>query len=179
MPDLHLFAQAASSVADTMTPAQAILAVLSPIGTFFAGAATIFMRRHFKHMDVVESSLKARDAADLERAKLEAAIVAELQMSRTSRAEHATKLIELEQKLTAKMEETRETVTQRLDNTQLTEVRNAVHDLRVEVASGGVGAGSGIQLETGHEEVRTQRRPVPSAPELGPPSRQGRALVRG
>lgn len=78
-----------------LTPAQAILAVLGPIGTFLAAVVTLFVRRHLQHFDVLEKHLDATRALDGE-------IAVELRLSRDAREAQArsrealdTRIVEL------------------------------------------------------------------------------------
>lgn len=159
-----------------MTAAQAILAVLGPIGTFLAGAATLFMRRHFRFMDDVTADLKARSAAELSRAKIDAEIAAELRLSRESREAHGKRLTELEDKLAAKIDGTKEEVSRRIEDSRFGELRDAVQGLSAEVAAGGVG--TGLQMGGGDESTSRVRPRSPSVPEAPPSARGARVAMR-
>jgi hypothetical protein len=61
-----------------MTPAEAILSVLGPIATFIGGLAVLFLKRHFRHLDVVEKRLE-------DGGKIDAEVAIELRLSREHR----------------------------------------------------------------------------------------------
>lgn len=168
MLDTPIIAETIAATSQGMTLPEAVLSVLAPFATGLLSLATVFMRRHFKHLDSIEVDLKARTASEISRAKVDAEIAAELRLSRESRETHAKKLTELEDKLAAKIDGTKEEVSRKLDDNRLAEVRDAVHELRSEVVSGGIGAGA--QLSGGEDPPRA-RRAIPSVPEIPSPPR--------
>lgn len=163
---------AEAAQAQGLTSAEALLSVLAPFATALTSLAGLFMRRHFKHLDAVEADIKARSAAELIRAKVDAEIATELRLNRESRVEHAAKLSELEQKLAAKIDGTRDEVVRRIDDNQLSDLHESVKDLSARVSAGGVGVGL-LPMD----DPRSQRRPAPSQPEL-PSPRTARSLGR-
>lgn len=70
----------ACDLVNEMSAAQAILAVLGPIGLFLASVATLVVKRLLRHFDVLEEQLKADG-------KLNAEIAVELKLSRDDREE--------------------------------------------------------------------------------------------
>jgi hypothetical protein len=74
-----------------MTPAEAILSVLGPIATFIGGLAVLFLKRHFRHLDVVEKRLE-------DGGKIDAEVAIELRLSREHRtvilAKHEEMLVD-------------------------------------------------------------------------------------
>jgi hypothetical protein len=149
-------------VQDGMTAAQAIMAIVGPLGVFLAALATAFLKRHFLFLDKLETRLA-------ESGKLDAEIAVELRLAREARERYEQRFVHLEQALGEKIDD------QRVSNlTDKVHALTAVAAVQIVAEAEATGPASQGDHES---QGRRQRRTLPSSP--GAPPASGEATGSG
>ncbi len=130
-----------------MTTAEALLAVLAPLGTFFSGLATLSVKRHFRFVDGLETKL----GSYLEKsAESQARVAEEMRLSRVARESQDAQLGDL-------IGELEEGLGRKIDDKRFSELRAAVEELRAKRAKS--------------DPPKAEDSPVPAEAEVTEPKR--------